>query len=62
MAIKRKPTPPFKRKPIEIPPISASASSRICASSIPTPNKPDEIAGGTMRMLREHAGGFGRPT
>jgi hypothetical protein len=59
MAIKRKPTPPFKRKPVEIP---ANIGKHFAADMRrfhreTNPIKRDEIAGGTMRMLREHYSG-----
>lgn len=56
MVIKRKPAPPFKRKPLDLPSDVAHRFFNDMKAFHREPNKlkRDEIAGGTLRMLKEH--------
>ena len=59
MVIKRKTTPPFKREPLELPSDVAHrfVSDMRVYHAEPNKLKRDEIAGGTLRMLKEHYAG-----
>jgi hypothetical protein len=53
--IKHKPTPPLKRKPLDLPSEVAQRFVRYILHGEPNPLRGDEIAGHTMRrMLNEH--------